>query len=352
MLSIGIVGLPNVGKSTLFNALVGNKQANAEDYPFCTIEPNVGVVEVPDERLWKIAEVTESKKTVPATIEFVDIAGLVKGAHEGEGLGNEFLSHIKEVDAIAHVISDFDTEGSEQIEPQEAAEIVNLELIMSDWQTVSNRKEKVKRETKGGADKETKVELNLLRKLSEALEEGKAARSLNFKPKEKDFLSEMNLLSNKPLLYIINTEKDSVSKSELTIEKEAKHIYINAKLEEDLADMEESEAEIFAEEFGLEEQGLDKLIRAGYNILDLITFFTFNEKETRAWETKQGTKAPQAAGKIHSDFEEGFIKAEVTNWKNFVDAESWKKVKEFGEMNFAGSDYVIEDGDVCYFYSE
>ncbi|MFB6181472.1 MAG: redox-regulated ATPase YchF, partial [Candidatus Magasanikbacteria bacterium] len=337
MLSIGIVGLPNAGKSTLFNALVGSRQANAENYPFCTVEPNVGVVEVPDDRLWKLAEVTDSEETVPATIEFVDIAGLVEGAHEGEGLGNEFLSHISEVDAIAHVIGDFEDESTEDIKPKKAGETINLELIMSDWQKVSTHKEDAKRQTKGKTDKEDMVRLNLLRKLNENLQEGVPARDLEYKDKEKEFLSELNLLSAKPQFYVINTAKDSLGDINLTIEDAAEHIYVNAKLEEEMVDMDEEEAEVFSREFGLEEQGLNKLIRTGYDILDLVTFFTFNDKETRGWELQRDSTAPQAAGKIHSDFQENFIKAEVTNWKNFVNEESWKKVKEKGDMNLAGS---------------
>ncbi len=350
MLSLGIVGLPNVGKSTLFNALTKTKQAEAQNYPFCTIEPNVGIVEVPDKRLVKLAKVSQSKKVIPTAIEFVDIAGLVKGASEGEGLGNKFLSHIREVDAIIQVVRAFEntdiTHVHNRIDPQSDLEIINLELIMADWQTVSRRLEKTKKIAKGAKAKELAVEIDLLIRLSQHLQAGRLARSLEInEEKDLEIIKDLHLLTFKPMLIVINTDK-----KDFKLDLDLKQIQIDVKLEEELLDLNEEEKQEYLQELGYQEDGLDRLIKSGYELLDLVTYFTSGEPETRAWTVKKNTQAPQAAGVIHTDFIKKFIKADVVSWQDFIKYNGWNGVKENGKLNLVGKDYLVQDGDVCYFH--
>ena len=355
MLSIGIVGLPNVGKSTLFNALTRSKQADAQNYPFCTIEPNIGVVEVPDERLQKLADVSKSKKIIPTAIEFYDIAGLVKGASEGEGLGNKFLSHIRETDAIVQVVRAFEggniTHVHNKIDPKDDAEVINLELILADWQTVSNRLEKTKKNAKGSALKDAQKEINLLEKVYKQLEAGKPARLLEYNEDEMNILKDLHLLSMKPILYVVNTDELQIADFRLpNIENEASQINISAKLEAELAELSEEDAKEYMKELGMEQSGLDKLIKESYKLLDLVTFLTSGEPETRAWTVKKGTKGPQAAGVIHTDFIKGYIKADVCKWEDFVRFHGWSGIKESGKLRLEGKEYIVSDGDVIYFH--
>ena len=354
MLSLGIVGLPNVGKSTLFNALTGSKQAEAQNYPFCTIEPNVGVIEVPDKRLNKIAAVSKSKKIIPTAIEFVDIAGLVKGAAEGEGLGNKFLSHIREVEAIIHVVRFFSdtnvTHVSSKINPKDDVDIINLELIMADWQIVSKRLEKVKKQAKGVILKELKKELDLLEKLSSHLKIGRQARELDLDREERKILRQLCLLTAKPMLYVVNIDDFSEKKEIASVEADVSQVEICAQLESELSQLDPDEAKEYMNEIGLKTSGLDKIIVAGYNLLNLKTFFTSGEPETRAWTIKKGTKGPDAAGVIHTDFIKGYIKADVVKWNDFVNCNGWVGAKEKGKIKLEGKDYEVKDGDVCFFH--
>ncbi len=372
-LSVGIVGLPNVGKSTLFNALTRSKQADAQNYPFCTIDPNVGVVEVPDARLQKLAEVSKSQKIIPTTIEFVDIAGLVKGASEGEGLGNKFLSHIREVDAIAHVVRSFGDSNvihvNNKVSPQDDADIINLELVLADLQTVKKKLDATRRNAKGAAAKDFQKQIELFARVEAQLQAGSPARDLEYNEDEILWMKELQLLTMKPMLYVVNTDEANVGSSIViptAVEEslssslrdpsatlgmtDAPQITISAKLEAELADLSEEEAKDYLKELGLNESGLDKLITASYKLLDLITFFTSGEPETRAWTVRSGAKAPEVAGVIHTDFIKGFVKADVVNWQDFVAAGGWSKVKETGKMRLEGKEYVVKDGDVCYFH--
>ncbi len=378
-LSVGIVGLPNVGKSTLFNALTRSKQADAQNYPFCTIDPNVGVVEVPDSRLKKLAEVSKSKKIIPTVIEFVDIAGLVKGASEGEGLGNKFLSHIREVDAIAQVVRSFSDSNvihvNNKVNPQEDADVINLELALADLQTVTKKLSMVKRDAKGAAAKDFEKQIELFARVEAQLQAGKPARDLEYNEDETLWMKELQLLTIKPMLYVVNVDEGNVgsptvipnplhrgeeSLSQPITDRDPSsaraslgmtaQINVCAKLEAELADLSEEEAKDYLKELGLNEAGLDRLITASYKLLDLITFFTSGEPETRAWTVKRGAKAPEAAGVIHTDFVKGFVKADVVNWQDFVSAGGWSKIKETGKMRLEGKDYVVKDGDVCYFH--
>ena len=350
MLSLGIVGLPNVGKSTLFNALTKSKQAEAQNYPFCTIEPNVGVVEVPDERLEPLSTTSISKKIIPTAIEFVDIAGLVKGASEGEGLGNKFLSHIRETDAIIQVVRAFEdgniTHVHGKVDPREDSEIINLELIMADWQTVSKKLERAKRDAKGVKVKEVEKELALFEKLDAQLQAGKPARDLEYDEDEQLILRDLHLISMKPVMYVVNVEEGGEWSGEL----DAPYIVVSAKIEAEIAELDESDRAEFMKDLGMEETGLDKLIVAGYKLLELVTYFTSGEQETRAWTIKRGTCGPEAAGVIHTDFVKGYIKADVANWKDFVEAGGWNKIKETGKMKLVGKDYEVLDGDTVYFH--
>ncbi|MBU0661295.1 redox-regulated ATPase YchF [Patescibacteria group bacterium] len=353
MLSIGIVGLPNVGKSTLFNALTKSKQADAQNYPFCTIEPNVGVVEVPDVRLAQLSSVSGSHKIIPTAIEFVDIAGLVKGASEGEGLGNKFLAHIREVDAIAHVVRSFESDNithvHNKIDPKEDADIINLELVLADWQTVSKRLVAVKGKSKGVAAKELELERNFLERLFAHLETGKPARTFECSGDEQLIMRQLCLITAKPMMYIINVGEGGANES-VVVEEGISHVYISAQLEAELAELSDEEAGEYMADLGIKKTGLDKIITAGYGLLDLLTYFTSGVQETRAWTVKQGTDAPNAAGVIHTDFIKGFIKADVAAWKDFVDHSGWVGVKEKGCMQLVGKDYLVRDGDVCYFH--
>lgn len=363
MLSVGIVGLPNVGKSTLFNALIQAAKAAAANYPFCTIEPNVGTVEVPDKRLYEIAKLERSKRVVPTFIEFVDIAGLVRNASKGEGLGNQFLAHIREVDAIAMVLRCFENpevvhvEGS--VDPIRDAQIIDLELIAKDLETVEKRMEKVEKMARLG-DKKAKEELNMLESIRSILEKMEPIRrhARNLDPEVLDYAKRsLFLLTAKPLMYVANVseldlpEGNEYSKRVFEYAKEegSPAVLICAKLEEELIGLEPEEKEELLKSYGLEEPGLNKLIREAYKLLDLITFFTAGEKETRAWTVKKGTKAPQAAGKIHSDFERGFIAAEVINYEDYIKVGSLSKAKELGLVRLEGKDYEIKDGDIVYF---
>ncbi|PKL72251.1 redox-regulated ATPase YchF [Candidatus Kuenenbacteria bacterium HGW-Kuenenbacteria-1] len=339
MLKIGIVGLPNVGKSTLFKALT-KRQVDIADYPFCTIEPNIGIVEVPDERLEKLAKVSQSVKIIPTAIKFVDIAGLVKGASKGEGLGNKFLSHIKEVDAIAHVVKDF-----KEATPQVDVEIINLELILADLNVVEKRLEDLIRQNKKGSDKILIKTIEVLEKIKNNLEQEKLASSVKLLEEEKELVKELNLLTLKPILRILNIDEKKIS-SDLEKEYEIK---ICARLEAELTDLSEEEIKEYIKELEIKNTGLDQLIKASYKLLNLITFFTSGPQETRAWTIIQGKKAPEAAGEIHTDFQNGFIKAEIINCEDFVKAGGEAKAKEKGLMRLEGKEYVVQDGDIVHF---
>ena len=354
--SVGIVGLPNVGKSTTFNALLKRKQAAASNFPFCTIDPNVGVVNVPDERLKQLAQVSRSKKIVPTAIEFIDIAGLVKDAHKGEGLGNKFLSHIREVDAIIEVVRAFQNPEiihvAGKISPADDIATVNLELIMADLQTVAKRLSKVASDAKSvdpkssdGAGKALLAEKKVLEKIKQALEREQAVRDMQLSKEEMALVKSLSLLTAKPLLYVVNVDEKTSAPTELP----PQHIMINAQLESEIAELPEEEQENYKKELGVTETGLDKLIKESYQLLNLITFLTSGEPETRAWTVTRGALAPEAAGVIHTDFIKGFVRAEVINWQNFVAAGGWSKAKEKGLVRTEGKAYEVQDGDVCYF---
>ncbi|HRY36702.1 MAG TPA: redox-regulated ATPase YchF [Candidatus Magasanikbacteria bacterium] len=355
MLSVGIVGLPNVGKSTLFNALTRSKQANAQNYPFCTIDPNVGIVEVPDERLAKLAEVSKSKKIVPTVIEFVDIAGLVAGASKGEGLGNQFLSHIREVDAIAQVVRAFKDDNiihvNNKIDPKNDADVINLELILADLQTVNKKLSTVKKDAKGANAKEMAKTIETLEKVLKQLEAEKPARELSYDEEELIIVKELHLLTMKPMLYVLNVDEAKTNSEIVTLGENTEQIEICARLEAELADLSPVEAQEYLNSLGLKETGLDKLIRASYKLLNLVTFLTSGEPETRAWTVKRDTKAPDAAGVIHTDFIKGFVKADVVNWQDFIQYGGWgEKLKESGKIKLVGKDYIVQDGDTVYFH--
>lgn len=348
-LSIGIVGLPNVGKSTLFNILT-KKSVEAANYPFCTIDPNVGVVKVPDQRLDKLAEFSKPEKIIPASIEFVDIAGLVAGASKGEGLGNQFLAHIRECDAICEVVRNFQDKNiihvSGAINPKADKETINLELILADLGSVGKRLEKTRKESKSG-DKELIAQTTILEKIYQQLEAGLAVRALEFTDEEWPFVKTLNLLTIKPIIYLLNA--DDVETIPELGKLDGETIAVNVKMEEEIAALPETEQEEYVRELGLKQSGLDKLIAASYKLLGLETFFTTGPDETRAWTIKNGTKAPEAAGVIHTDFIKGFIRAEVIRWEQLINAGSEAKAREQGLIRTEGKDYTVVDGDVCHF---
>ena len=359
MLRAGIVGLPNVGKSTLFNALVANAKANAANFPFCTIEPNVGVVAVPDERLEVLAKMSESKQIVPTRVEFVDIAGLVKGASKGEGLGNQFLANIREVDAIVHVVRCFDDDDiihvSGSVDPVRDIEVINLELGLADLAQVERRIERTRKQAR--SNKDAKLELEVLEKLNTALNEGKSVRQINLTEEEAELVKLLGLLTSKPVIYAANVTEDDLATGnewvkqvqEIAAGESAQVVVVSAQVESELIELPEAERDDFLESLGVAEGGLKSLIRATYEILGLRTFLTTGPQETRAWTIYAGMKAPQAAGTIHSDFERGFIRAETIAYQDLVAAGSMTAAKEKGLVRSEGKEYIVEEGDVMLF---
>jgi len=346
--SLGIIGLPNVGKSTLFNVL-SKARAEVSNYPFCTIKPNVGVVEVPDERLEKVQKIIGSPKAIPTVIEFYDIAGLVKGAHKGEGLGNQFLSHIREVDAIAHVVRCFSSQEiahvSGKVDPKGDIEVVNAELNLADLTLVEKRLEELKIKSKAG-DKKIIKGIEVIERIKGALEKGDPARSVKISDNETDYVEDLPLLTFKPVLYVANVDESGNLKEVEQIKQFGETVVVSSKLEAEITELPPEDAEAYLKEIGMDEAGLRRLIRSGYELLDLITFFTGNEKECRAWTVKKDTKVPQAAGKIHSDMEKGFIAAETIHYNDLTTAGSYAKAREKGLLHTEGKNYVVQDGDL------
>lgn len=359
-LTAGIVGLPNVGKSTLFNAIT-KAGALAANYPFATIDPNVGIVEVPDSRLNKLTEMVEPKKTIPTTFEFTDIAGIVKGASKGEGLGNKFLSHIREVDAICQVVRAFDDENvthvSGRVNPLDDIEVINMELVLADLESVEKRLPRIEKMAPQ-KDKTAEMEMRILTRIKEALENGDPVRSLDFNEEDQRYVNQAQLLTSKKMLYIANVGEDEIGDEdndkvkairEYAAKEDSEVIVISAKIEEEIATLDDEDREMFLEDLGIEEPGLDVLIRTTYDLLGLSTYFTAGVQEVRAWTFRQGMTAPQCAGIIHTDFERGFIRAEVTSYDDYVEHGGEQGAKEAGKQRLEGKEYIMQDGDIVHF---